>query len=288
MKKKFSFLEGTRWKELARQGKLNQFDFNRLQQNDVGKKYLNPRNIIKNAEKGRWNQMKKMGLNPLELDSGHVSKSCGGLMPPVARRSLIKQYKNHGFDTSSITPDKNAIYSIHRGIDSKDNSWDEFTSTALQRGMTRVHELDEIIGSRKLFTNKKFRNALAKKIRNIKKSNPGMTTSQAYQQAGIESVLSLYDGAKAAHAPGVMRKEVELRNLLYPSYSGKNKRSFSNGKFTVLNLDDSMIGELNDPDAGINDTGVIRTKPELKVASMSDKQAINRIIDSLSDRDTDL
>lgn len=276
MKKRFSFLEGTRWKELARQGKLNQFDFNRLQKSDVGKKYLNPHNIVNNALRGRIEQLKKLGLNVYEAptNNGFRATSGGLANHPVIRNRLS--------NLLGINVPKNYNAIFINGV-KKDS---EINPTPLQKKLIRIHELDEIIGSEKKRRNKKYRDLVADYVTSLKKQHPNISRKEIYNLVVSNFNSSMYGISGADHNPGVIRKEYELRNLLYPSYNGKHKRSFISGKDTVVSFSPEKIN-INSNNPNLNDmvditgetnSAIVRRQSEKNISNMSDSQFINTMV----------
>lgn len=240
MKSKYNLTEGSKWKELARQGKLSQKDFDTLKTSSAGKKYLNPRYIMKNKERGQNAELEKL------------LKKTGWTFDMVRDvdfnpRTMGNPANKHIEVRVGPTP---ANYRDVMYISSS-------RPTALQRAGIKAHEKDEAIQALKAiklmnndyntkqlkiaashYNNKPFKFTKSQQ-KHSKKLEKELRNIKSFDDTGLLSPAALRVIHGYGHFPGVLNREFELRNLLYPSYrtsSKKKSQSFSGGKYTVYNL----------------------------------------------------
>lgn len=218
--------EGSKWKEQARKGELSQKSFDILKGSSVGKKYLNPLNVIYNKRKGQKLELEKLRKRlPFNLSYNYSLKH------PVKSRA----------DQKPLTGDP-IIYLA----DPKNNRVKKI-STPLQRELIRQHEMDEVIAFQKMFQkgdywkrlndNKKIVDTkYSKKLFDKIKSNlkDGKYNNRRSMVRDIDNYGLAAKGY--THEPGVLNREFETRNLLYPSNKETTKsKAFIGGKYTITN-----------------------------------------------------
>ena len=221
-----NFLLETKWKKLARQGKLSDSSFDRLK--DEYPEYLNPGNVMRNKIRGQRKEMEKLGIKPFRAElppmiSDWVAAKAANINNPRMGKALKKSPLFKKFD-----PKKHNAFLLFP----KEGSKGLITNLSPQeRLFVKSHEFDELIQGKKLFSNKKFRNAYANFVRRQKRL--GKSTKDAmteFNNIGIDD----NNGVNGGHFPGVLKREFELRNLLYPSYRNNKSGFMSQGKNSSL------------------------------------------------------
>lgn len=225
-------LEGSKWKEKARKGELSQKSFDSLKNSDIGKKYLNPRNIIYNKRKGQKLELEKLKKEvPFKLYYDYSLKD------PL--RSRVEQNPIIGNPTI-----------IH--LANPKNERVKKLTTPLQRELIRQHETDEMIALLKMIKNGDYYTKLAnknEKLVDTKYSKKLLDKIESKSKDGkynfpiigkLKKVRDLKNYILGtigySHFPGVLNKEFETRNLLHPSNKKTTKsKVFKRGKYAVTN-----------------------------------------------------